>query len=309
LSYLLALPTLDWIEKNLNTLLAIDGSLASLAAAKYLRDLPHVEPLEITVLTVVGLPKSSLADSEQSAYAQFLADSKQSNEQSFADVSRLFEGSNATLHHLTKHGHIGNCIVTAAEEWDAQLIVMGARGISNADHLTLGSVSEYVTTHAIGSVLVVRPDGESKKTESGIRLTIAYDDSSPAKAAIQQFATFKWMKNSEVEVLTVVPIHSVQRDDSPTVEHANSPELLQECQDLAESAAAKLRSEGVRATAKVIEARHIGSQIVSLAKHRHSDLIVLGASGQSGVARALLGSVAQYVVRHSPQSVWIVRGV
>ena len=42
--------------------------------------------------------------------------------------------------------------------------------------------------------------------------------------------------------------------------------------------------------------------------HWAADLIVLGTHGRSGVARAVLGSTAEAVVRHAPCPVVVVRG-
>ncbi|MES1177864.1 MAG: universal stress protein [Myxococcales bacterium] len=49
-------------------------------------------------------------------------------------------------------------------------------------------------------------------------------------------------------------------------------------------------------------------EIIAAAASVHADLIVLGTHGRRGVSRALLGSVAERVVRLSPVAVLTVRG-
>jgi len=49
-------------------------------------------------------------------------------------------------------------IVDVAEEIDAQVIVVGARGLSNVESVLIGSVSNAVVHHAGRPVLVVPPD-------------------------------------------------------------------------------------------------------------------------------------------------------
>jgi nucleotide-binding universal stress UspA family protein len=44
---------------------------------------------------------------------------------------------------------------------DADLIIMGSRGLNAASRFLLGSTSQKVTTHAHCAVLVVRPKGSS----------------------------------------------------------------------------------------------------------------------------------------------------
>lgn len=48
-------------------------------------------------------------------------------------------------------------------------------------------------------------------------------------------------------------------------------------------------------------------EIVAAAHECNSDLIVLGNHGRSGLARAIMGSTAERVVRHAPCPVFVVR--
>ena len=47
--------------------------------------------------------------------------------------------------------------------------------------------------------------------------------------------------------------------------------------------------------------------IVDIAKQLKADMIVLGTHGRRGLSRAFLGSVAEYIVRHGPCAVLVVR--
>ena len=53
-------------------------------------------------------------------------------------------------------------IVETAEEWHADLIVVGSHGYSRWERLLLGSVSDSVVHHAPCSVLVVRTAAEAR---------------------------------------------------------------------------------------------------------------------------------------------------
>ena len=48
------------------------------------------------------------------------------------------------------------------------------------------------------------------------------------------------------------------------------------------------------------------NEIVARANATHADLIVMGTHGRSGLAHALLGSVAERVVRHTSCPVLII---
>ncbi|MFN0064030.1 MAG: universal stress protein [Myxococcaceae bacterium] len=51
-----------------------------------------------------------------------------------------------------------------------------------------------------------------------------------------------------------------------------------------------------------------GEEIVRFAKKGAFDLIVMGSHGRTGLARVLVGSVAESVVRNAPCAVLLVRG-
>lgn len=53
-------------------------------------------------------------------------------------------------------GEVGHCLCQSAQEWGADLIVMGRRGRSGLTEALLGSASNYVLHHATCSVLVVQ---------------------------------------------------------------------------------------------------------------------------------------------------------
>lgn len=64
------------------------------------------------------------------------------------------------------------------------------------------------------------------------------------------------------------------------------------------AAEARLRAAGItRVETLVLEGR-AGEAIVAYAETDSFDLIVMGTHGRSGISRALLGSVAEHVVRH-----------
>ncbi|MGB5631602.1 MAG: universal stress protein [Waterburya sp.] len=52
-------------------------------------------------------------------------------------------------------GHPGSLIRDLAKNWNADLIVMGRRGLSSLQEVFLGSVSNYILHHAPCSVLIV----------------------------------------------------------------------------------------------------------------------------------------------------------
>jgi hypothetical protein len=67
---------------------------------------------------------------------------------------------------------------------------------------------------------------------------------------------------------------------------------------------------GNTAEVSVSHVLHTGvpdEEIVELARTSHADLIVLGTHGRTGLARLLMGSTAERVVRHACCPVMVVR--
>jgi nucleotide-binding universal stress UspA family protein len=64
---------------------------------------------------------------------------------------------------------------------------------------------------------------------------------------------------------------------------------------------------GVRVSSKLVEGAPVAEQIVRTARGLRADLIVLGTHGRTGVARAVLGSVASRVVATASCPVLTVR--
>jgi nucleotide-binding universal stress UspA family protein len=74
-------------------------------------------------------------------------------------------------------------------------------------------------------------------------------------------------------------------------------------------AEARVRGTGVPVETVLLGARgnRVADLIVKQAKKWHADLIVLGTHGRRGVARVLMGSDAEIVVRETPVPVLLVR--
>ncbi len=73
----------------------------------------------------------------------------------------------------------------------------------------------------------------------------------------------------------------------------------------------KVQDAGIAVDTQLLEAfgSAAGGHIVEAAQKWPADIIVCGTHGRRGVRRILLGSDAEYLVRHSPVPVLLVRAV
>lgn len=81
------------------------------------------------------------------------------NEELKRAVARVPMPSEVMVSREVREGHAGHEILHAADEWDADLIVMGSHGFGFFNRLLLGSISLYVLRHGHRATLVVpRPE-------------------------------------------------------------------------------------------------------------------------------------------------------
>lgn len=104
-------------------------------------------------------------------------------------------------------------------------------------------------------------------------------------------------------------------DDFPTMHEFASIETLdtmearrrQSGEALLNAAAKAARHAGVAVETSMLLTRDTVAQtIIDMAHKLHCDLIVLGTHGRGGIVRALIGSVAEGVARHSGMPVMLV---
>jgi nucleotide-binding universal stress UspA family protein len=83
-------------------------------------------------------------------------------EQARATLDALAEKTPAVRRALVRTGHARDEILAAADETEADLIVMGTHGRRGVAHLFIGSVAEYVVRHARVPVMTVRRPGRGR---------------------------------------------------------------------------------------------------------------------------------------------------
>ncbi|MEM6366655.1 MAG: universal stress protein [Planctomycetota bacterium] len=286
-----------------NVLLALDGSAASIEAAELLAHLPRTQRQRLTILTVVQRPfvHSSYATGEllDKAYQR----DRELAFETYAKVREIFEGANVEIEHKIGAGPIAETIVEMADETDADLLVIGARGHSTITRLLLGSISDYVATHAPCSTLVVRSTG-LKESARPLRLGLAYIDSGASVAALQEIGEFPWRTGSEFHLITVQTYLSDFIGER-IIEDA--PELANHYREVLATAKQALVKSAPNAQSHLIRSDHVGEGLVSFAQEHELDIMVVGENKRTALGRLFLGSTSRFVLRHAPCSVWITR--
>jgi nucleotide-binding universal stress UspA family protein len=219
----------------------------------------------------------------------------------FGEVEQILSAAGIAAEHIICEGHPNRELIGLAKERDVDLIVLGARGHSIVARTLLGSTSDYVSNHAQCPVLIARPTKQIEMANNPISVVLAYDGSSGAKIAAMQMFQFKWDESTQAHIA-----YLLERPNLIPEEDVYDPDAIQQANVSLHSL---VTAEACTANVDycVRETLHVGSALVSLADKNSGDLIFVGDTGKSAIARLFLGSVSRHVLHHSPCSVWIAR--
>jgi nucleotide-binding universal stress UspA family protein len=149
-----------------------------------------------------------------------------------------------------------------------------------------------------------------------MKILVAVDGSSESRHAVAQIATRPWPTGSIARILGVWQSPYVLATSSEAMSGAAFEQVAVELENEARrQVAAALDALRAQAGAagnqfgleSAVRRGDPKREIVAEAEEWAADLVVLGSHGHSGIGRWLLGSTADYVVRHAPCSVEVIR--
>lgn len=189
-------------------------------------------------------------------------------------------------------------VLEAAPAFD--LVVIGTHGRTGFERVVLGSVAEKLVRHAPCSVLAIRGEPD---TFTDVLCPIDFSESS--QVVMSRAAQLVGPGGSGITLLHVV--------EAPTPTSGTFDALF--VRDLEKAAlraldelARELRSKVEVPVQTCCRVGHAGAQILTMLDDEPVfDLVVVGSHGRTGLRRALLGSVAEKVVRHANRPVLVAR--
>jgi nucleotide-binding universal stress UspA family protein len=140
------------------------------------------------------------------------------------------------------------------------------------------------------------------------RLFVAADGSEPGAAALKEAIKLAQADGGELHVVFVV--HHPKTFGHPVVNLVAAERALEvEGQGVLDHAASQARAAGVTATTAMVRSARepITATLLAEAARWQADLIVMGTHGRRGFGRAVLGSVAESLLRVSTLPVLMVR--
>jgi nucleotide-binding universal stress UspA family protein len=192
-------------------------------------------------------------------------------------------------------------IIEKADEWGADLIVVGSHGHTALGRFFFGSVSQKVLSDARRSVRVAR--GRIEEPDTPVRLIVGFDGSKGAEAAVEAVAARKWPAGSEARIVNATwmtpQLSSHQMVGSIITwiaeEKARIKKMIDEVAD-------KLRAAALK-TEAVVKEEDPKRLLIAEAESWGADCIFVGARGMGRIERFLLGSVSSAVAARAHCSV------
>lgn len=183
-------------------------------------------------------------------------------------------------------------LISKADEWKPDLVVVGSHGHSAVSRFILGSVSKKVATDSDHSVRVSRGDLEKDLNEP-VKLVIGVDASAEAEQAVRAVGSRVWPYRTEVQIIAV--------DDG------NSPMFALTAGRMVAWAENALSLIGLK-TSVMWEKGGPRRVLIDQAQAWDADSIFVGGRRFSGaLERFQLGSVATALVTKAHCSVEVVR--
>lgn len=200
-------------------------------------------------------------------------------------------------------------LLAAVEDEQADLLVVGSRGVGGRPELALGSTSLHVLQAARVPVLVVpdrRPAAAAAHALRLRHLLVGLDHSQASRTALELAADVAASLGGSLSVLEVVEYVPAFPLDEPTAAAGRLRRWAAEAtMALLETEVRKIRARGVGVQV-VVRSGDPAATLLEVADDVDADLVVVGTRGRGGPDELLLGSVARTVADRARRPTLVV---
>lgn len=273
-----------------NLLIADSGKGHVEEMVRTLRAIPACRQARINLLHVVGEQAGEEVRSHHERATLLMAEA----------VERMgLQAGEANT--LVREGDAKQTVLKVAEELDADLIVMGSRGLGRLQSILANSTSQYVFQLSTRPMLLVRDDLYVRAIN---RVLVPVDGTGVGDDALRLACELV----ASIPGGSLTGIHVTRQDITPS-RGGRSP-----ADEVLEKAVQRARGYGVPLKA-IHRTGDIGRTVCEVAESERSDLLVIAsqdrrplvAKGLVDLDRLLGSSVSDYIRVHAPTPVLLVR--
>lgn len=258
---------------------------------RMLRDLPAFQTARVNLLHVVSEQSKDDSDQHWTKAGSLLAKAVDNLGLNPGDVNSII-----------RQGDAKQTVLKVADELDADLIVMGSRGLGRLQSILANSASQYVFQLSTRPMLLVRDDLYVRHIN---RVLVTIDGTGVGDDALKLACDM--VKDIPGGQLTGVHVSRTER--TPSRGGAGSSDSL------LDRAVQRARMLGVTLNPLHVTDADVGKGVCQAAETIQADLVVLASQDRRPlVARGLVdldkllgGSVSDYIRVHAPAPVLLVR--
>ena len=276
-----------------------------------------IVPLDGTAESAVALPPARAMAQATGVFFCLLQvlhghESREEVEASLKRIAGELAGSGVRVDVAVRQGEAAAQIRAEAADQDADLVVMSTHGRAGLGRVILGSVARKVLESTRTPVMLLRPGGH--RLTQIHRLLVPVDGTPGGAIAIGQTDNQAQATNTEnILYEAVEPIPAYAYDDlglgyAGYVDPEWDKEALASAETYVQGLAERLKNDGLNVQG-VARLGPITDSISAFATKQDVDLIIMSTHALTGPARAVLGSVADALVRSAHRPVLLVRRV
>ncbi len=260
---------------------------------KMLMEIPSIQRASVTILHVV----------QPQVTAELMAEKLAAGGKILADAIEYLQLDPSKVNVRLKQGDPKDTVCQVAEEENADLIVMGSRGLSRLESILSNSVSQYVFQLTSRPMLLIKDDTDIKHIN---RVLVGYDNSIAAQESLKLALFFlRDIKGGQL-LLTQV------KSDQKSADAITQPEL----DPIFAPAINEAKKLGV-AYKCIVATGNPAKELCQAAEEFHADLVMIGspdrrpsiAKSLPDLDRLLGNSTSDYVRVKSPCPVLLTRSV
>ncbi len=296
-------------ERPLRILVGVDLTRASEAAMKWLHGMRALGPCDITLLHLYWPPVE---------YARLGLRGRRTFTETDPEIAEIvareierrlgdLPGEGTVQVHVTPSiGSVSYPLGHWSQRQQADVVVVGHHHRGFFSRLWKGSVAHTLLSRfevPVACISETPPEAGALEQMPGYQRVVVALDVDDGAPQVMAHALALTEAGGEVEICHVIP-GPIRPPEESRLDPEARDRLRERFDSLIPHEALEY-CQGVRL--HLIEGGEIGPEIIALCERLGADAVVIGSHGHSGARRALVGSVAEWVLRHCERPTLMIR--
>lgn len=225
-------------------------------------------------------------------------------------IAAALEADGVTVRPAVLEGRVVDELTDHAAAVEADLIVMTTHGRSGASRLWLGSVADGLVRHTHIPILMLRADETAEETaapDTVAHIMVPLDGSDLAERILAPAVALARATGARITLAHVISSNAALGTRLAPLLPDDIVRIRDQARGYLAQIAAGLTADGLQVETHIAEGESPASTITAAAKKVGADLIAIATHGRGGMRRAVLGSVADKVLRSSPLPLLVLR--